>query len=395
MKKIFKATALVLAATIAACGGGGGSSGDTQESYSITLRADKTQLPLNIQNVGAGQGVYAPFTTSLYVEARKGSSPIPGGENIFGCNVSGGLDSGSLYYLDGNSEHEKEIDDGNGGKITVPLAYRSITLGANAGGSSFHFHTGNQAGIARVTCSVTDPRDKRVYSASVDITVGGATGRAASIQAIAAYPVLGTQGNSNNLRTSTAIEAHVLDDANQPVAAPAKANLLVAIVSGGAASGARLLAGSQSGSELQVSTTGGVGLFSLASGPAAGSILLEMTADRFDNDVSNGIQDRVVSLYVVSAHDSLAMMPLVISGEAAIVINRSVPFAYALFADGGVSPYKWSFVGSLPSGLTLSESGVINGTTGAAEGNYGVVMRVTDGSGASVIRNMTLTVKAP
>ena len=393
MKKIFKVTTLMLTATLAACGGGGGSPGDTQESYSITLRADKAELPLNIQNVGAGKGVYSPFTTSMYVEAKKGGLPISGGENIFGCNVSGGLDSGSLYYLDGNAEHEKEIDDGYGGKITIPLAYRSITLGANSGGSSFHFHTGNQAGIARITCSVTDPRDKRVYSASVDITVGGATGRAASIQGIAAYPLLGTQGNLNNLRASTAIEAHVLDDANQPV--PAKANLQVAIVSGGAASGARLLAGSQSGNVLQVSTTGGVGLFSLASGPTAGSILLEMTADRFDNDVSNGIQDRVLSLLVVSAHDSVAMMPLVIAGEAAIVINKNVPFAYAFFADGGVSPYKWSFVGSLPSGLTLSESGVISGTTGAAEGNYGVVMRVIDGSGASVIRNMTLTVKAP
>ena len=52
-----------------------------------------------------------------------------------------------------------EDDDGN------PTAYRSITLGSNAGGNSFHFHAGNQAGTATITCSVEDPRDKRQVSA--------------------------------------------------------------------------------------------------------------------------------------------------------------------------------------------------------------------------------------
>ena len=192
MRKLGLALGLSVAALVAACGGGGGSSGDTQERYSITLRADKTALPINISHYPVGQGVEAPFTTTLYVNGREGNDPIQGGEDIFQCNVAGGLSTGSLYYLDGDEDHED--DDGN------PLAYRSITLGANAGGNSFHFHAGDQAGTATITCSVTDPRDNRVYSASVNLTVGGGSGsgKAASIQAIARYPALGVQGNPYN-----------------------------------------------------------------------------------------------------------------------------------------------------------------------------------------------------
>ena len=88
----------MLAVALVACGGGGGSPGTTQESYSITLRADKTQLPINVAGVRGGQGVYAPYSTTLYVQANMGGRPILGGEkDVFGCNVSGGLNSGSLY----------------------------------------------------------------------------------------------------------------------------------------------------------------------------------------------------------------------------------------------------------------------------------------------------------
>ena len=96
MFKKSKFLILALAATVAACGGGGGSPGETQENYSITLRADKVELPVNIAGVAAGIGAYSPYTTTLYVDARKGNVAIPGGEDIFGCNVAGGLSTGAL-----------------------------------------------------------------------------------------------------------------------------------------------------------------------------------------------------------------------------------------------------------------------------------------------------------
>ena len=92
MLKNSKFLTLALAAILSACGGGGSSgAGETQENYTITLRAEKTLLPLNIAGVGPGKGAYRPYTTTLYVEARKGSVLIPGGEDIFGCKVAGGM----------------------------------------------------------------------------------------------------------------------------------------------------------------------------------------------------------------------------------------------------------------------------------------------------------------
>ena len=46
MRKLIGILGLASATLLTACGGGGGSSGNTNERYSITLRADRTSLPL-------------------------------------------------------------------------------------------------------------------------------------------------------------------------------------------------------------------------------------------------------------------------------------------------------------------------------------------------------------
>lgn len=402
MKNFIRLAAIVTTSFLVGCGGGGGSSGTVASEYKINLQADKTRLPINLEGVGPGQGVNAPFTTVLHVNATVAGAPIPGGEEIFGCNVAGGLNSGSLYYLDGDEEHETEIDDGNGGKIRIPNAYRSITLGSNAGGNSFHFHAGNSAGTVRITCSVTDPRDQQQKSATIDITVGGGagTGMAASVQGIALYPTLGIQNNTNNLRTSTAINAYVWDDANQPVRGGANADLQVSIMSAGAvASGARLLSGQQQGSVVWIHTTGGVGQFSLSSGTTEGPILLELKTDRSDGDVTNGIQDPVVGLLVVNATEGTASQtapsPLAFGDIEPPSATNGLPYAYALSATGGVAPYTWSALGGLPSGIALSASGLLSGTpTVRTPGEYQVAVRVVDSRGVSLTGNFTLTVAA-
>ncbi|MBI3099968.1 MAG: putative Ig domain-containing protein [Burkholderiales bacterium] len=391
MRKLFRFLALSAVMAVAACGGGGGSPGDTSLPYTIKLTTAKKQLPINLVNEYPSTGAYARFTTTLYVEAREGNAPIQGGEDIFSCNVAGGLDSGALYYLDGKDEHMVEVDDGKGGKIKIPGAYRSIVLGANAGGNSFHFHAGNKAGTARITCSVTNPADKQVSSASVDIVVGAQTGQPANVIATAQAPgYLGTQGNTQDLRNNVAISALVMDDANQPILDPSAANLQVTIRPFGASAGARLLAGSQSGTTVQVKTIGGEGQFSLSSGPSAGVVLLELTTDRYDNNVSNGIQDPVTQLKVVTVHKAVRTVPLTIVDSAISVVN-GLPFTYALTAQGGVPPYEWSATG-LPTGLTMSADGVITGTPTAPKGDYVVVVTVTDEAGSPVSKNITIKV---
>lgn len=389
MLKIFKLSALMLVGGLVACGGGGGSSGSSNLAYSIALRAEKTQLPINIGNSPAGIGAFASYTTTIYVEAREGGAPIPGGEDIFACNLAGGLDSGALYYLDGDDSHED--DQGN------PLAYRSITLGSNSGGASFHFHALNKAGTARVTCSVTNPSDNLVSSASVDIVVGAATGKPANVIATTMAPfALGSRFNTNLVPDNVGIQAFVRDDANQPIPNPsAGANLQVSIRPFGAYLGARLLSGNQSGNVLQVRTISGVGQISLSSGSDTGAILLEYITDRFDNDVSNGVQDPIISLHGVSVSNTIGSgVPLVISGSDSISVQAGNSFAYAFSLEGGVGPFTWSTIGGLPAGLTLSASGVISGTTSATAGEYAVVLRVVDGAGIVAVKNLKITVVA-
>jgi len=391
MRKLFGATVLVLSSVLVACGGGGGSPGSSDLPYTISLRAEKTQLPINIGGAPASIGAYAPYTTTLYVEARENGAPIPGGEGIFSCAIVQGLDSGALYYLDGNEEHED--DNGN------PLAYRSITLGANSGSASFHVHAGTKSGTVRVTCSVTNPADKQISSVSADIIVGAATGKPASVLGTLQAPgYLGSRDNTfifpvtrERLRNNVGLNAFVMDDANQPIPNPSAANLQVSIRPFGASAGARLLSGAQSGSVLQVRTIDGVGLISLSSGPSAGVILLELTTDRADNNVSNGIQDAVTALMAVSVHHAIATSPLVI-GDAELTVTVGMPYSYALTAQGGVPPYKWSST-ALPAGLTLSPDGVISGMPTAPKGNYQIVVTVSDETGGSVSKNLTIKVE--
>jgi hypothetical protein len=390
MKTPWKWTALTLTAALAACGGGGGSSGTVSAPYEITLSAERTQLPLNATGQSAGIGAYAPFTTTLTVAATVGGTAIPGGEDIFSCTLSDSLGSGALYYLDGKDEHQDEDKR--------PIAYRSVTLGANAGKATFHFHAGNQAGTATVDCSVVDPRDKQTRSATISINVGAATGKVASVTGLANTPVLGTQRNTNMLPTSTAIQAFAMDDANQAVNAAGKANLQVRIAGGEAAAGARLLQGSQSGGVVQVQTTGGVGLFSLSSGAREGSILLEMTTDRSDNDVTNGIQDPITGFLVVTATagsaattvDPLTMVTTALPGG-----TNGVPYSQSLSVKGGEAPYTWTALGTLPAGLTLSSSGLLSGTPNMAQpGTVQLAVRVRDSGGRSVDANLAITIAA-
>jgi hypothetical protein len=387
MLKYFKFVPAALTVALAACGGGGGSSGETQEAYTITVRAEKSQLPLNVAGVQPGLGVYRPYTTTVYVEARKGSFPIPGGESIFGCNIAAGLDTGSLYYLDGKAEHETAVSDGNGGTIRVPNAYRSITLGSNSGGNSFHFHSANQAGTARIVCSVTDPRDKQEKFASVDISVGGATGKPASVRLEAQIPgYLGTKNNANGLLSQMAIQAFVLDDANQPAASVSGGNVQVRILSGtDAGEGARLVAGSQSGSVLQLPSVGGVATFSLLSGTETGPIFIELATDRFDNNVSNGITDPITAIYPVSVLEAVTAPP-VFAGADLGDVTKEVPFTSLLTVTGGLPPYTWSATG-LPAGLSVDPStGLLSGKASkdAEEREYRATVTVTDKNKVSV-----------
>ena len=391
MKKIFNVLSLVATAiAVSACGGGGGSSGSVSAEYQIVLKTDpgKDQLPLNIDGKTpgfdgySGFGVYSPFTTVLHLSATVGGGgpPIPNqGDSTFGCNLGAGLKDNALYYLDGKDEHMVEVDDGVGGKRKVPAAYRAITLPANAGGATFHFHAGNEAGVARIECSVTDPRDNSQKKAVANITIGGATGKPASVRVITGVPsYLGTKSNASGILNQMGMQAFILDDANQPTGSSSGPSMQVRILSGtDAAVGARLVSGSLSGSVLQVPTVGGVAQFSLLSGNETGPIFLEFTGDRYDNNVANGIQDPISTIdqvSVIQAYASAVTVPDVDLGD----VTNAVQFTKVLTAQGGLPPYTWSASG-LPNGLSVdAKTGLLSGTPNDVARDYLATVAVVD-----------------
>ncbi len=390
MNSILKPFLLSFPLALVACGGGGGSSGTTQEQYSISLRSEKSSLPVNISAEKPYVGVYAPYTTTMYVAAKKGSEAVPGGEKLIGCAVSSGLDSGSLVYLNGK-------DDGDATDGSVAL-YRAITLDVNSGGASFHLHSGSKAGVVTVVCSITDPRDGKVYTASTNVTVGGgSTNTAASINTNPTTTnVLGTANNVDNMRTSVVMQAEIWNDNNQPVNNAGKPNIQVSIRGGGASSGARLMADGKTAQSLQLSTNSGVAQYSVASGATAGVILIEAVADRADNDVSNGIQEPITHLIPITVFASEpGKEPLVLDATQleAVEIPNGQPVSYPLAATGGTPPYTWTAVSGLPTGMSLTSAGLLQGTPRVDNpGTFYVTVRVADANGASATQRLAMTI---
>lgn len=80
--------------------------------------------------------------------------------------------------------------------------------------------------------------------------------------------------------------------------------------------------------------------------------------------------------------------------DASALPSATVGVAYSktLSAVGGTAPYSWSVIGgSLPSGMTLSTTGVLSGTPTAAGISF-LTIRATDSAAGSTFLNFTLTV---
>lgn len=396
------------ASLLAACGGGGGGSGGgvpggptPANEYKISLRADRTSLPINASNEGPGIGVDSPYTTTLYVRAYRGNTndPIPGGEDIFGCNlIPEGLEYGALYYLDGDPEHEVEIEVPGGDPIKIPGAFRAVSLDSNAGGASFHFHAGDKAGTATITCSVFDPQARKNVSTSIQIQVGQSTGKVSQVRVNRGAPNYLFAQNTNGT-TQLVVQAELLDEAGQRVPDPAAGvrNLYARIIStGGASTGAKLRAGGSTGTAVFSRSINGQAEFALISGESTGSLFVEVIADRSDNNLDNGVGEAVSNIFAVPVVEFVGQDALSIVTETDLpdaAENNS--YATILEAAGGVPPYVWSLVSSLPSGLNLSSDGVISGTP-SVNGDYRFVARVRDSSTftLSATREFAISIEA-
>jgi hypothetical protein len=389
--------------------GGGGDGASTPSYWTIDVRADATELPINIANVGPSIG--GRYTTTLYVDVKDaGDRPISGTE--VGCSVVGGLDSGSLYYLDGDPEHET-TETINHVEITTPNAYRAVTLSTNAGGATFHFHASDVVGPATVRCSVTDAGNA-VRSDEVTIQVGSNTssGKVSQVVFDSSSPnYLFVQGY--NGPTQIQLQANVVDEAGQPIINfPAGVNNLQLRIVPDPASladddatlrGVDAYGQAVTGTSILVRSINGQAQFTLVSGSAAGAILIEALSDRADNDVSNGVTEAIYNHVAVSAVTSAptqapTVTPLAISTSSPPAAVANIPYGTLLEATGGSAPYTWSLVtpGTLPAGLSLNTTGVISGTPyGVTAGTFNFVVQVRDAQGTTLQKSMAISYTVP
>jgi hypothetical protein len=84
-----------------------------------------------------------------------------------------------------------------------------------------------------------------------------------------------------------------------------------------------------------------------------------------------------------AAHTNVTIMPprsapLTIVTQALPITPVRAPFSFAVSATGGFPPYSWSLLsGPLPTGLSLSSSGVLSGTP-TEIGTFSLTIKVTD-----------------
>lgn len=380
------------------------------------MSAARTSLPLNlvgatpglpIGNAYSGKGVSSIYTTTIDVSARrKGTGdPIPGGDDVFACSMDRSLEFGSLYYLDGDEDHEvdyKQTVNGEEKTYSIPGAFRSVVLGANAGMATFHFHAGSQVGVATITCSVNDPQSGKQVSTSIQISVqpGLSSGKAAVIQVTKQVPsylfIQGLNGPTQNTLVAT-----VRDEAQQPV--PDTANnvcaRIVAYPNSNADDNARLISGAfnvPAGEWIRTGTVRGEAMFSAVSGNNTGPLAIEVRANR-DGDFTRCDTFDIQNIAVLPVVDNAVSAPMTIVGTPTDAYVGE-GYLYLLEAVNGLPPYFWSVVGgSLPPGLSLSLDGALTGTPSSA-GTSSFTVRVEDGSLTDRYReerSVSLTVYLP
>lgn len=385
--------------TMTGCGGGGGTA-STAPSYSIALTSPSSQLPVN--TAGLLPNIGGPYTATLYIRAQDSSGkPVPDKANAFSCNLEG-LDTGALYYLDGKPEHEKEETVGTT-TIKVPIGYPSIALDSTAGGASFHFHTTSNPGTATVRCAYTDPNNQ-IQSATFSISVGGPS--SPSLQQVVFYPLVPGYLYARNWGqpTQASLRLSVSNAAGRPAPVPEVGvnNVRVRLLSQASGETAVLTGVSATGQAVRgqqialPTAADGTAQFNVESGSVTGTLLLEAVADRFDNNVDNGIADPVYGYLSINVVDKAPeQTALSIVTEALPKATVGIPYAAALEASGGYPPYTWNLVAeSLPDGLVL-DRGVIRGTPSSTAklGSYNFVVELRDNLPTVVRKNLKLVLE--
>lgn len=337
MKFFHKALGLLLAsAALSSCGGGGGDGNGIllpPQSGTITLTAvgGSHTLPLNV----GGASPWSPSSPySIEVDihwTNADGSPVSGHD--LSCSVTN-LAIIAIHILDDAStpDDESAVNWGN------------IQVHSDTGHAICWVYSTGQAGDANLNVGAVDPVTGATIGAQMSFTVQNASGPLPASVQMTADPA-GVYISGSNGRQSTTLSALVLDGGGNPVPDPASGNSgadnvqfeIVTNPNGGANLQANSVSGAVTGQTVVTHSVRGIATASFQAGDVQGPIQIRATADRSDNNVTNGISDPVSSTFSVIVSDgklySLEVTsPLFAPNLPGIVINPVDP---NVTGDGG------------------------------------------------------------
>ena len=265
----------------------------------LSAVAQTTVLPPNL--FGVAPFIGSPYLSEIDITFRRANGQLVSGTTV---NVSvNPVTFGGFSTLDDPTT--TDIDE-----FTNILGQGRVDV--VAGQAIIFFHAFSLPGSAIVTITAIDPDTQEVLTTQVVITVAPtAVPLPSSVTAVTQNSAVYVQGSGG--RTSATLIASVSDGAGNPVPNPTAGNESwnnVAFEINNAASqgGARLTAIGASGSNMAGSrvltrTFNGQATATFESGTVEGTVTITVTADRADNNVSNGIQDPITTNLTLTVSD--------------------------------------------------------------------------------------------
>ncbi|MEO7916658.1 MAG: hypothetical protein ABIR16_03360, partial [Dokdonella sp.] len=265
----------------------------------LTAVAQSTVLPPNL--FGATPFIGSPYVTEIDVTFRRANGQLVSGSTI---NVSvNPVTFGGFSTLD-----DPATADIN--EFTTILGQGPVNV--VAGQATLFFHSFTLPGSATVTITAVDPDDQRTLTTQVVIMIAPtAVALPSSVSANTQNSAVYVQGAGG--RSSATLIARVTDGAGNPVPNPTVGNqswnnVAFEINNAAGLGGARLSAigasgNSMSGTRVLTRTFNGQATATFESGTVEGSVTITVTADRADNNVSNGIQDPVSTTLSLTVSD--------------------------------------------------------------------------------------------
>jgi hypothetical protein len=303
MKFVHKALGLVLASVaLCSCGGGGGdgnsfTSPPQPGSITLTPAGGSTTLPLNVNEQNPWSPA-SPYTIEVDIHWTNADGSPVSGQDI-SCSVTN-LSVISIHILDDASTQQDEsaVDWGN------------IQVHSDTGHASCWVFSTGQAGTATLNVGGVDPVTGATISKALSFTVQNASGALPASVTMSANPP-GVYFSGSNGNQSSVLTINVLDGGAQPVPDPVSGNSgadnvqleIVTNPSGDARLSANSVSGPVTGASVATHTIHGVATASFQSGSVQGPIQIRATADRSDNNVTNGIADPVSATFSVIVSD--------------------------------------------------------------------------------------------